>query len=93
MSNPEQDAKGFAKSHGRTAGDIMIKCVISVDEDEIVSEMAHLLEERRIKRVPVLRDGALVCIASRGNLLQALASQRQSDLMAPVAQWPPCPRC
>jgi len=35
-----------------------------------------LLEENRIKRVRVLRDGALAGIVSRGNLLQALVGHR-----------------
>jgi len=36
--------------------------------------VARILEAARIKRVPVLRDGELVGIVSRANLLQALAS-------------------
>jgi osmotically-inducible protein OsmY len=32
------------------------------------------METRRIKRVPVVRDGALVGIITRGNLIRALAS-------------------
>jgi CBS domain-containing protein len=32
-----------------------------------------LLETKRIKRVPVLRDGKLVGIVSRANLMRALA--------------------
>ena len=82
VSNPEQDAKDFVKSHGRTAGDIMTEGVISIGEDATVSEIAQLLEERRIKRVPVLRDGILVGIVSRSNLLQALASHQESGSAA-----------
>jgi osmotically-inducible protein OsmY len=37
--------------------------------------LRKLLEVRRIKRVPVTRDGRLVGIVSRRNLLQALASR------------------
>ena len=38
-----------------------------------VADIALLLETNRIKRVPVLRDGKLVGIVSRANLVQALA--------------------
>jgi CBS domain-containing protein len=48
--------------------------VIAVSPDTPVAEIANLLESRRIKRVPVLQDGALVGIVSRANLVQALAS-------------------
>ncbi len=85
VSTPEQDAKDFIKSHGRFAVDIMSTDVVSVTEDTSTAEIARLLEERRIKRVPVLRDGALVGIVSRGNLLHALAGHRDDGPAAPSA--------
>jgi hypothetical protein len=45
------------KTHGRTAADVMTRDVITVTEDMPVGDTAHLLETKRIKRVPVLRDG------------------------------------
>ena len=59
---------------GRTAGDVMTRDVYSVDEEASLSEIAELLERRHIKRVPVLRNGKLVGIISRANLLHGLAS-------------------
>ena len=47
---------------------------IAVEEDASLAEIASLLERKRIKRVPVLRNGKLVGIVSRSNLIQALAS-------------------
>ncbi|NQV61728.1 MAG: CBS domain-containing protein [Alphaproteobacteria bacterium] len=85
VSAPEQDAKDFVKSHGRFAADIMTTDVVSVTEDTSVAEIARLLEERRIKRVPVLRNGVLVGIVSRGNLLHALAGHRGDGPAAPSA--------
>jgi CBS domain-containing protein len=58
----------------RTAGDVMTRKVYSVDEDAPLSEIAELLERCHIKRVPVLRNGKLVGIVSRANLLHGLAS-------------------
>ncbi|MDA1100919.1 MAG: CBS domain-containing protein [Proteobacteria bacterium] len=85
VSSPEQDAKDFVKSHGRCAADIMTTDLVSVTEDTTAAEIARLLEERRIKRVPVLRGGALVGIVSRGNLLHALAGHRNDGPAAPSA--------
>lgn len=85
VSTPEQDAKDFVKSHGRCAADVMTTNVVSIGEDTSTAEIARLLEERRIKRVPVLRDGALVGIVSRGNLLHALAGHRDDGPAAPSA--------
>jgi osmotically-inducible protein OsmY len=56
-----------------------------VIEEMPVADIAILLETKRIKRVPVLRDGRLVGIVSRANLLRALAmtiSERPSGAEA-----------
>ncbi|HYZ41720.1 MAG TPA: CBS domain-containing protein, partial [Stellaceae bacterium] len=47
--------------------------VVSVTEETSVADIAVMLETHRIKRVPVLRDGKLVGIVSRANLVRALA--------------------
>jgi CBS domain-containing protein len=67
-------ATEFAKAHSKNVGEVMATGVISVSEDTPLSEIAAVLERNRIKRVPVVRDGKLVGIASRANLIQALAS-------------------
>ena len=48
--------------------------MISVDEEADLAEVATLMETKRIKRLPVLRDGRLVGIISRANLVRALAA-------------------
>lgn len=67
-------AEEFAKSHGRRVEEVMSTNVVSASEDTPLAEIATLLERHRIKRVPILRDGRLVGIVSRANLIQALAS-------------------
>jgi len=67
-------ARDYVHSHGSTAGDVMSRDVVRVLPDTPVSEIAEILERRQIKRVPVLDNGRLVGIVSRGNLVQALAS-------------------
>ena len=66
-------AEDFAKAHGKTAHDIMSRPVVSVHCDSDLNEVADLLERRRIKRVPVLKDGRLVGIIARSDLIRALA--------------------
>jgi CBS domain-containing protein len=67
-------AEEFAKSHGKKVGEVMTDGVITVTEETPLSEIAALFERKRIKRVPVVKDGKLVGIVSRSNLIQALAS-------------------
>jgi CBS domain-containing protein len=52
----------------------MTDTVISVVETTELADVATLLETKRIKRVPVVRDGRVVGIISRANLVRALAA-------------------
>src|SRR5215469_3913724 len=56
------------------ARDVMTSPVITVGEDEDIRGIARLLIEHHIKRVPVLRDGRIVGIVSRADLVRALAA-------------------
>jgi CBS domain-containing protein len=67
-------AREFIKSHGRKAADVMTRPVITVKPDTPLGELASLLEKHRIKRVPVVKNGKIVGIVSRANLVQALVT-------------------
>ena len=70
----EELARDYVKSHGRTARDVMTSEVTFVSDTTELGEIANILESKRIKRVPVVRDGRLVGIVSRANLVRALAA-------------------
>lgn len=72
LASPEDKARDYSRAHGLTARDVMSREVVTVDEDSSLASVAALLERHRIKRVPVVRDGALVGIVSRANLLHGL---------------------
>jgi CBS domain-containing protein len=74
IGSDEELARDYVKSHGRTAKDVMTRDVISVSDTTELADIATLLETKRIKRVPVVRDGKLVGIVSRANLVRALAT-------------------
>ena len=69
-------ARDYIKSHGRTVKDIMTRDVVTVTEDTDLGEVAALLEAKRIKRVPVMRDGKVAGIISRANLVRALGATK-----------------
>jgi CBS domain-containing protein len=75
-------AADYTRTHGRKAAEVMTHAVVTVSDTTPIAEIAQLLEARRIKRVPVLRDGRLVGIVSRRNLLQALASRMTAPPVA-----------
>jgi CBS domain-containing protein len=74
FTRSDEAAEEFVKSHGRFARDVMTHAVVTVSEDTPLAEVAQTLERRGIKRVPVVRDGRVVGVVSRANLLQALAA-------------------
>lgn len=67
----ERLAVEYRKAHGLVAEDVMAKPVVTVLPGTPVEEVAHLMAERHIKRVPVLDDGRLVGIVSRADVLRA----------------------
>lgn len=73
ITSTNQLAGDYIKSHSSSVKDVMTRDVISVSDTTPVADIAVLLETNRIKRVPVLRDGELVGIVSRANLVRALA--------------------
>lgn len=79
-------ARDFVKSHARKAADVMTHRVVTVQPDTPLAEIASLLEKYRIKRVPVVKDGRLVGIVSRANLVQALVSLGNVTAAAPTIE-------
>lgn len=82
----------FLNSTERTAREVMTSPVVSVGEDADLAEVAELLSTKRIKRVPVLREGVLVGIVSRADLVRAFAHPVAAHAADPVfddgSRWP-----
>ena len=78
LSEPQDEAREYLKSHGLRASDVMTRKVLTVEEETSLQDIAALLEKHRIKRVPVMGAGKVVGIVSRANLLQALVAQSKS---------------
>jgi len=50
----------------------MSRDIVSAAPDTGIADLVHLMNQRRIKRVPVIDNGKLVGIVSRANLVRAL---------------------
>lgn len=70
----------FVKARSRHVVDVMTRDVVTVTPTTPLSDVAALLERKRIKRVPVMKGNTLVGIVSRSNLLQALASLKGAKI-------------
>jgi CBS domain-containing protein len=61
---------------GRIAEDIMSRGLISVSEETPAEEVANILSERRVRRVPVVSGSTIVGIVSRSDLLRLFSMTR-----------------
>ena len=64
-------------------GKIMHTAIISAGEDASLAELADLMLKHGIKRVPILRDGVLVGIVSRADVVRAVV-ENLNDLLEPT---------
>ncbi len=69
----EADIISKVDREGLRVADIMSRELITVEEETQVSEIASLLTERKIKRVPVVQNGKLIGIVSRADIVHAVA--------------------
>jgi CBS domain-containing protein len=73
MAGDEGSAAEYIKAHAKRVVDIMTRKVITSPPDAPLHEIAETLEKYGIN-LPIVRDGRLVGIVSRANLVQAIAT-------------------
>lgn len=76
----EQLAREYQRATGTTVGEVMTRPALSISPVFGIETAASIFLNRRIRRLPVVRDGKLVGIVSRGDLLKALASSPPGKL-------------
>lgn len=69
-----EDFLEYIRRDTRTAADVMVRPVITAQENTTLSELADLMIKHGVKRLPVLRDGKIIGIVSRVDLMSAMAS-------------------
>jgi len=62
------------------AADLMTKNVITAEETTPIPAIADLLMLHKIKRVPILREGRVVGIVSRADIMRAISHAGNIDL-------------
>ncbi len=68
-----QDFLDYLRLDTRTAADVMVRHVHTATADMTLPQLAELMINHGIKRLPVLRDGKVVGIVSRADLVAAIA--------------------
>jgi CBS domain-containing protein len=72
--SPGRLASEFVREEDRTVKDVMTAEPVTISEEATLEDIVQLMEQKGIKRLPVLRDQQLVGIVTPANLLQAVAS-------------------
>jgi CBS domain-containing protein len=65
---------------GATVGEIMSRGVVWASPDDSLEDVIQLMGLHGIRRVPVCRDGALIGIISRSDLLRHYTNKHESGL-------------
>jgi CBS domain-containing protein len=68
-----------ARRRAVLARDVMSSPVVTATEDAKIGKIADALERHRIKRVPIVRDGRLVGIIGRSDIVKLLAALSRLD--------------
>ena len=79
-----REAADFVHEHAKKIGEIMTLEPLTINEDTDLEQIVELMEQNNVKRLPVMRGDKLVGIATRSNLLQAVASLAR-DIPDPTA--------
>ena len=66
----------FRKQIGSKVSEVMTEEVISVSPEESVREVATLMADRNVNRLPVMENGRLVGIVTRGDIVRAIAQKK-----------------
>jgi CBS domain-containing protein len=74
LLGPGKLAQEYVQASSKKIEDVMTPDPWTIGEDESLETVVDMMERRRIKRIPVTRDGRLVGIISRANLMHAVAS-------------------
>jgi len=73
FADAERLARDYQKTMGSTVAEVMTRSVVCASLNLPISAAAAILDERRIRRLPVVANGRLVGIVSRGDLIKVLA--------------------
>jgi CBS domain-containing protein len=74
MIGPGRLAEEYVHARGRKVEEVMSRNPVTITEDTPLPTIVDLMERHRIKRLPVVRDGRLVGMVARANLMHALVS-------------------
>jgi CBS domain-containing protein len=77
----ERSIPGTYPEEVLTARDVMTRSVLCVSEGQPLIEAAHMMLHKDVEQIPVAREGRLVGIVTRANVLRALHRRNAAALV------------
>lgn len=75
----EEAKKALTDVGEKTVPAIMTKHVHTISPDDPVEDASALMVNHRINRLPVIENGKLIGIVTRGDIISGLAGDRETD--------------
>ncbi len=75
LDDPEEFKAELKKAIAVRVEDVMTKEPLTIEEDTPVEEIATMMSDAGINRLPVVKDDKLVGIVSRADIIRSLASK------------------
>ena len=73
LVSPGRQAFDYTHANGRIVGEVMTIDPATIEDTATFDELVALMQRRSIKRLPVMRDGKLVGIVTRADIVRGLA--------------------
>ncbi|MGF1569740.1 MAG: CBS domain-containing protein [Nodosilinea sp.] len=75
LKNPTQYSQELHKALGQLVKDVMTDKVVTTTPDKPLQEAAHLMHEKRVRRLPVVNaQGQVVGMLTRGDIVREMAN-------------------
>lgn len=75
LKSPKKYNEELHKVLGQSVKEVMTAKVITISPDKSIREAAHLMHDKRIRRLPVVDDqGQVVGILTRGDIVREMAA-------------------
>jgi CBS domain-containing protein len=74
LFGPWFSAQEYVRTHARSVASVMTRETLCIAEDTPLSMIVRMMEQGQVKRLPVLKDGKVIGIVSRRDVLRPLSS-------------------
>jgi CBS domain-containing protein len=74
LFGPWFSAQEYVRTHARSVGSVMTRETLCIAEDTPLPMIVRMMEQGHVKRLPVTKDGKVIGIVSRRDVLQPLSA-------------------